>query len=169
MKKALRILFKLLEGVPIIGIPIKVSNLDVIIRKLERKGDLKKAREVREAALKTIPFSHQGPLLRSEGEDKLYKLKDYKAALEIFEKAVDAMHQAPSTYGITAPDRVYAGASQAALFCGKVEKSTEYYFEFAKLVEEFSKDKKLDKALDWHKATMKYLESQLMPKNINLG
>ena len=43
--------------------------MEIVIKKLEQKGDLIKAREVREAALKTIPLSHHGPLLRSEGED----------------------------------------------------------------------------------------------------
>ncbi len=124
---------------------------------------MEKAREVRTTALKTIPVSHQGPLLRSEGEDKLYKQKDSKGALEAFEKAIAAMEQSSSLFGLTAPDRVYAGAAQAALFCGDKEKATKYYFEFAKLVEKFSENKKLENALKWHRDTMKYLESQLMP------
>jgi len=162
MKKVLRILFKILELFPSFGTPIKVVNFENLIKEFEKRGDLEKAREVRTTALKTIPTSHHGPLLRSEGEDKLYKQKDYRGALKAFEKAITAMEQSPSLLGVTAPDRIYAGAAQAALFLGDKEKATKYYFEFASLVVKFSENKKLEKALKWHRDTLKYLESQLM-------
>jgi len=162
MKKALRILFKFLELFPSIGTPIKVVNFENLINEFEKRGDLEKAREVRAKALETIPASHQGPLLRSEGEDKLYKQKDYRGALKAFEKAITAMEKSPSLLGVTAPDHIYAGAAQAALLLKDKEKATKYYFEFAKLVERFSENKKLENALKWHRDTLKYLESQLI-------
>jgi tetratricopeptide (TPR) repeat protein len=167
MKKIIHILFKLLELFPWIGTPMKVVNFERVIREHEKNGNLEKARELRATALKIIPPSHQGPLLRSEGEDKLYKQKDYQGALIAFENAIAVMQQSASLFGVTRPDRVYAGAAQASLFCGDKEKASTYYFEFVKLVEKFSENKKLENALQWHRDTMKYLESQLMSASKN--
>ncbi len=72
------------------------------------------------------------------------------------------MEQAPSLFGRTGPDRVYAGAAQAALYCGDKEKAKKYYFDFENLFEKISENRRHEKIFQWHRDTLKYLESQLI-------
>ncbi len=161
MKKIIRFIFKALEYLPWAGTSIRVANFNSKIGNLEKGHNFKEARKVRSEALKIIPKSHQGPLLRSEGEDRLYRLKDYKGALTAFEQAIVSMEQSPSLYGVSSPDRIYGGAAQAALLNKEDDKAIQHYHEFAKIVEEFSKNKELENALKWHRETLKYLETNL--------
>ena len=140
---------------------MKVVNYESKIKKLEKEGNYEEARKVRSQALESIPSSHQGPLLRSEGEDKLFRQKDYRGALETFERAISSMNQSPALYGVSSPDRIYGCAAQAALLCNETEKAGIHYKEFSEIVENFSKDPKLENALQWHRETLNWLESHL--------
>ena len=164
MKHVFRILLKLLGTLPFIGEPIRVVSLDRQLRALEKENAFQAARELRKKALSKISISHQGPILRSEGEDRLYRLKDYRGALEIFETAISVMGKSASLYGVTSPDRVYAGASQAALKLGDSQKAQKYYHEFAKMVAELSANPKLHGSLAWHTETLGRIQSQINSK-----
>lgn len=140
---------------------MKVINYDNRIRGLEKRNDFDFARDLRKEALQTIPFSHQAPLLRSEGEDLLYRRNACDEALAVFEQAISAMQQAPSMYGMSYPDRIYGGAAQAAIHCNQKEKANKYYQEFSSIVKDLSKDPKLESCLKWHQETLDYLEKYL--------
>jgi len=159
MKIIVRLIYKLFEFIPWAGTPMKVINYELKIKRLERNGNFDEARKVRAEALSSIPPSHQGPLLRSEGEDLLYRQKNYEGALQIFEKAITAMQQSPALYGVSSPDHIYGGAAQAALLCNEIEKASKYYLEFSGMVENYSNDPKLENNLEWHRKTLNFLES----------
>jgi len=105
--------------------------------------------------------SNFGPLLRSEGEDKLYQLKDYEGAFEAFEKAASAMKGSPFLYGVTSPDRVYSGAAQAAVYLGMKKQAQKYYQNLKDLFDSLRKNQKLGSSLEWHKETLKWLEHHI--------
>ena len=157
----IRILLKLFEVLPLIGNQIRVININQKINTLETQNKFQEARKVREQALLEIPSRYHGPLLRSEGEDKLYRLKDYKGALKAFEKAILKIDQSPSLGGVTSPDRVYAGAAQAAIYLNNKEKALKYYFQFADLIKFLNKDPKLKPSLAWHKETLDWLNHHI--------
>jgi tetratricopeptide (TPR) repeat protein len=165
MKHLFQLLLKLLGTLPFIGEPMRVVSLDRQLRALEKENAFQAARELRKKAFSKISISHQGPILRSEGEDRLYRLNDYRGALETFERAISVMGKSASLYGVTSRDRVYAGASQAALKLGDSQKAQKYYHEFAKMVAELSANPKLHGSLAWHTETLRRIESQINSKN----
>jgi tetratricopeptide (TPR) repeat protein len=157
----LHIIFKTAEFLPFIGEPIRATNIDREIRELERHNDLHNARELRKQALSTISLKHQGPILRSEGEDRLYRIHDYQGALEVFEKALSVLDTSPSLYGISSPSQIYAGAARAALLMGDKEKAKQYCRKFSEIVSSFSADPKLKNSLAWHKETLNWLNTHI--------
>jgi hypothetical protein len=157
----LHFIFKMAGFLPIIGEPIRVIVIDQEIGKLERQNEVETAREVRKQALSKMSLKHQGPLLRSEGEDRLHRIHDYQGALEAFERAISVLDMSPSCYGVSSPDRIYAGAAQAALFVGDKEKAKKYYDKFAEIVSRFSANPKLKNSLAWHKETLNWLDTHI--------
>jgi len=71
------------------------------------------------------------------------------------------MERSPSLYGVTSPERVYAGAAQAAVFLGMKEKAQKYYQDFKDLFDSLRKNPKLRNSLEWHKETLKWLEHNI--------
>lgn len=163
MKNIFHLIYKVFELLPWVGTPMKVINYEFKIKRLEKDNNYEKAREIRAEALIKIPASHQAPLLRSEGEDKLYRLQDFKGALSAFEQAIISNNQSSALYGVSSPDRIYGGAAQAAVLCNEKKKAMEHFLEFLKIVESYSKNPKLEGSLQWHRETLKQLESQLLP------
>ncbi len=153
-----RSFLRALGFLPFIGDPVKIINLNQKIKSFEKQGRFEEARTIRKDALVKISPTYHGPLLRSEGDDKLYQLKDYEGALEAFEKAILAMEKSPFLYGVTSPDSVYAGAAQAAVYLGLKEKAKKYYQSFKELFGSLKKNPKLQHSLEWHKETLKWLE-----------
>ena len=164
MKLIARIVITILrffEFLPIIGEPIRVVNINQKIRSLEKKDKLEEAHSIRENALLQVSSQNQGPLLRSEGEDRLYRLKDYQGALEAFEKSMIVMKKSAFLYGVTQSDNVYAGAAQAAVFLSDKDKATKYFDRFVELVDMLSEDKKLEDSLKWHRDTLDWLKHSI--------
>jgi len=154
-------MIKMAGFLPIIGEPIRVIIIDREIGKLESHDQFETAREIRKQALRKISLKHQGPILRSEGEDRLHRMHDYQGALEAFEKALSVLDMSPSSYGVSSPDRIYAGAAQAAVFLGDNEKAKKYYHKFAEIVSLFNANPKLKNSLAWHKETLNWLTTHV--------
>jgi len=164
MKYILHLLYfiiRLAGFLPIIGEPIRVIIIDRDIRKLEERNEFGTARELRKKALSEISLKHQGPLLRSEGEDRLHRMHDYYGALEAFEKALSVLDMSASSYGVSSPDHIYAGAAQAAFLIGDKERAKTYHHKFAEIVSMFSADPKLRNSLTWHQETLKWLNTHI--------
>ena len=156
-----RSFLKALEFLPFIGDSVKIINLNQKIKSLEKQGRFEEARSIRKDALIKISPTYHGPLLRSEGDDKLYQLKDYEGALEAFEKVILAMDKSSFLYGVTSPDSVYAGAAQAAIYLGLKEKAHKYFQNFKDLIDSLKENPKLQHSLEWHKETLKWLENNI--------
>ncbi len=159
-RAVIRFLFWICSLIPGIKYPINASVILVKISKLEAKGEYERARSIRSNALKNLPSSCLGPLWRSEGEDKLYKLKDYKGALDAFVKSLKAMEHSGGMFcGVTSPDRVYYGAAASSIMLGNFADAEKYYKSFVDFVEKLSKNSELD--LEWQTNCVKDLESQI--------
>jgi hypothetical protein len=160
MRTLTRSFLKGLEWLPGIGRGVRVVNLLHAIRHLEDERRWGDARALRRAALEEVAFERSGPLLRSEGEDLLQNRRDPRGALEAFQKAEKAMGLSPALYGVTAPDRVYAGAAQAALAMGQVEMARAYHRKLADLVAELARQSP-PAALPWHHEILAQLDARL--------
>ncbi|MCP4107578.1 MAG: tetratricopeptide repeat protein [Desulfobacteraceae bacterium] len=128
---------------PITYLILRIPSLKVIriyydIKELERKEKFEEAENMRMEGLNTIPFRHTGPLLFSQGNDLLYRRKEYRKALEAFENAIEI-----GIYPLVDPVQIYYGASSAALLTGNHMKAKKYYNEILKWIDFYKSEPKL--------------------------
>jgi hypothetical protein len=154
-------LLKVLELLPGIGQSLRVVNLMHAIRHREEERKWAEARAMRSAALKQVAAARSAPLWRSEGEDLLHNRHDPAAALEAFQRAENALGLSPALYGVSAPDRIFAGAAQAALALGDVEAAHAYFRKFSEVSAQLSQHVKDPAALAWHQEVLAKLKRQL--------
>jgi hypothetical protein len=154
-------LLKVLELLPGIGQSLRVVNVMHAIRRREEERKWAEARALRSAALKQVAAARSAPLWRSEGEDLLHNRHDPTAALAAFQRAEKALSLSLSLYGVSAPDRIFAGAAQAALALGDVEAAREYFQKFAAVAAELFRQGKDPAALAWHQEMLAKLKRQL--------
>jgi hypothetical protein len=161
MRALTRSFLGLLELLPGIGRGVRVVNRLHAIRRLEEAKQWGEARALRRATLDEVAFSRSGPLWRSEGEDRLYNKREYAAALEAFQTAEKAMGLSSALYGVTAPDRVYAGAAQAALLAGQIATAQAYTRKLSVLVADLAQKGQDREALQWHQSILEKLQREL--------
>jgi hypothetical protein len=154
---------RFLELLPGIGRSIRVVNRLHAIRRLEEERRWAEARALRATALKEADATRAAPLWRSEGEDLLHNRKEYAAALEAFRRAEQAVRLSPALSGVSAPDRILAGAAQAALLAGDLEAARAYTAKLTDLVAELARQEKDPAALAWHRDLLEKLARQLPP------
>ncbi len=157
----LRSLFRVLGRAPLVGVYVRVIGADNAIRRLERGGKEAEARRLRAEALRWAPAKAAGPLWRSEGQDLLYRRKDYEGALAAFEKAIEGLDGSAALVGVTRPDLVYAGAAQAALMAGQCGRASTYTEVFARKLAELEEQGKGRLDLAWHRDVLSWLRSRL--------
>jgi len=161
MRAMVQPLLKVLEWLPGIGQSLRVVNLMHAIRRLEEERNWAEARALRSAALKQAAVGRSAPLWRSEGEDLLHNRHDPAAALAAFQRAEKALDLSPALYGVSAPDRIYAGAAQAALALGKIEAACAYLRKFSEVTAHLSRQGMDPAALAWHHEVLAKLKRQL--------
>lgn len=152
-----------LELLPGIGRSIRVVNKMHAIRRLEGERRWAEARALRTAALQETDPSRSAPLWRSEGEDLLHNRRDYPAALEAFRKAERALGRSSALLGVSAPDRIYAGAAQAALLAGDLEAARACMEKLSALIAELARQGQPAAALAPYRELLETLERQLPP------
>ncbi len=152
---------KMLELLPGIGQSVRVVNQIHAIRRLEAERKWVEARALRSTALKQAAAARSAPLWRMEGEDLLYNRRDPAAALAAFQRAEKALGLSSALYGVSAPDRIFAGAAQAALALGNVEEARAYLRRFSDVAAELSRQGEDPAALAWHQETIANLKRQL--------
>lgn len=150
--------FSLSKIIPNWGNSIRSIEISQKIENYEKKGEYGTARRIRSKALKQLPSYCLGPLWRSEGEDKLYQFKDYKGALDSFEKSIAVMEKS-GMFGVTSPDRVYYGAALSCLMLSDKNGAEKYYTLFKELVEKLAENKNLN--LEWQLNGIKYLKQEI--------
>lgn len=156
-------LLRFLELLPGIGRSIRVVNRLHAIRRLEDSRQWAEARTLRSAALKETDSARAAPLWRSEGEDLLHNRRDYPAALEAFRQAERALGRSSALFGVTAPDRIYAGAAQAAFLAGDLEAARAYAERLAVLVAELARQGQDPATLAPYRDLLEALSRQLPP------
>lgn len=161
MRALAQSLLKMLELLPGIGQSVRVVNVMHAIRRREEERKWAEARALRSAALKQVAAARSAPLWRSEGEDLLNNRRDPAAALVAFQRAEKALGLSSSLYGVSAPDRIFAGAAQAALALGNVEEARAYLRKFSDVAAELSRQGADPAALAWHQEMMANLKRQL--------
>lgn len=150
-----------LSPLPIIGEPIHALNVYHKIKSLEKSGRFKEAKIVRKRATATLNPDYQGPILRSEGEDKLYRLKDYEGAIEVFEKAEITIEKSSFLYGVSQPAGVLSGIAIAAVRMGDKKKSIVYRDKLIVMYEGLKKITKKKKSLKWYEETIDWLNNAI--------
>lgn len=161
MRAITQSLLKILELLPGIGQSVRVVNAMHAIRRLEEERNWSEARALRGAVLKQVAVGRSAPLWRLEGEDLLYNRRDPAAALAAFQRAAHALGLSSSLYGVAAPDRIFAGAAQAALALGKRDEALLHFRKFSELVAELSRQGMGPEALAWHQDVLAKLKKQL--------
>jgi tetratricopeptide (TPR) repeat protein len=161
MKAITQSLLKVLELLPGIGQSLRVINMMHAIRRREEERKWAEARALRSAALKQVAAGRSAPLWRSEGEDLLYNRRDPAGALAAFQHAEHALVLSSSLYGVAAPDRIFAGAAQAALALGKRDEALAHFRKLSELVAELSRHGMRPDALAWHQEVLAKLKQQL--------
>lgn len=161
MRAMAQSLLKMLELLPGIGQSVRVVNQMHAIRRLEAERKWVEARALRSAALKQVAVGRSAPLWRMEGEDLLYNRRDPAAALAAFQRAEKALGLSSALYGVSAPDRIFAGAAQAALALGNVEEARAYLRRFSDVAAELSRQGIDSAALAWHQGILAKLTQQL--------
>ena len=156
---------RLLPWVPGIGEHVQVLEVDTQIRRLEDVENFVEARALRTAALKRLPSWSLGPIWRSEGEDRLWRLSDYRGALDAFEKAIGAVDQSPSMYGVTAPERVFCGAAVAAVMVGDHVRGRRYFDKLTDLLSYLGRSPSLADHVDAYTEVRAWLERSLSESN----
>ena len=156
-----RSLLRVLEWLPGIGQSLHVVNVMHAIRRFEEERNWPEARALRSAALKQAAVGRSAPLWRSEGEDLLYNRHDPAEALAAFQRAEKALDLSPILYGVSAPDRIYAGAAQAALGLREVEAARAYFRKFSDVTAQLSRQGVDPVALAWHQEILTKIKQQL--------
>lgn len=141
--------------------PVDALMVHLEIESLEKKGKYEEARKIRAAAISTVKTKYQGPILRSDGQDKLYRLNDYKGAIEAFEKAEIAMEGSPFLYGVSQPHSVISGVAIAAVYSGNIDKATAYRDKFQDLYQRLKKESPSSDSLKWFKETIAWLNNAI--------
>jgi tetratricopeptide (TPR) repeat protein len=167
MNTFIKYIFGIFHLLPGLRKPIKSVELMHQIDNLEKNNQLEEARRFRKKAILKTPFKYRAPLLKSEGEDQLYRICNYKEALRNFEEAIDALQQCPALFGASSPDRIYAGAAIASIYTQQKEKAEKYYSEFSEIVEEFENSSISASSFKWHIETKAWLESQIFNRDHN--
>lgn len=134
VKPFTRVGLRLMRWLPGIGRGFEMADVETEIARLEGGERFAEARALRTTTLERLPAWCLGPLWRSEGEDRLWRLHDYAGALDAFEKAMTAADGSPVTYGVTAPDRVFCGAAVAAVMVGDHVRARRYHAKLADLL-----------------------------------
>ena len=129
-RKAGRSVIALLEWMPGFRKPVRTLRVLGEVDELEREEKFDEARALRSRALRETEDSHAAALWRSEGSDLLYRLKDYRAALDAFEHAIQSLETSPAMYGVALPDHVYYGAAVAAVMVGDKAKAARHSEQF---------------------------------------
>jgi len=161
LNKLNKIILTTLAPLPIIGEPIRALKIYHEIKRLEKNGKFEEAKVVREKAIATVNPDYQGPILRSEGQDRLYRLKDYEGAINAFEKAEIAMDKSDFLYGVSKPDGILSGIAIAAVHLGDKDKAIAYRDKFIKLYDGLKQHVKSEDSLKWHKETISWLNKAI--------
>ena len=151
----------MLSPIPIIGEPMKALDTYHKIKSLEKENKLNKARILRDKALTTLNPKYLGPILRLEGMDKLYRLKDYKGAITALEKAESTLEVSPTFYGVSQPDAILSGIAISAYYLGDIEKAKLYRDKFVELYKGLKKYSKREGAFKWHENTIRCLNKSI--------
>ena len=159
-----KMILTILAPLPLIGEPIRALKVYHKIKSLEKEKKYEEARIVRKKAILAVNENYQGPILRSEGQDKLYRLKDYKGAIKAFEKAEIAMHKSAFLYGVSQPDGVLSGIAIAAVRLGDLDKAIAYLDKFTTLYDGLKKHTKKKNSLKWHEETIAWLSDAIDAK-----
>jgi hypothetical protein len=154
-------LLRFLELLPWIGQSVRVVNRLHVIRRLEEERRWPEARALRASLLREVAFARSAPLWRSEGEDLLHNRKNYPAALEAFATAERAMHQSPALFGVAAPDRIYAGAAQAALLAGEFTRARLYRDRLETVISDLARRGTAPEQLQAHRTLLVELDARL--------
>lgn len=151
----------ILAPLPLIGEQIRALNVYRKIKSLEKAGKFDEARIAREKAIATVNTNYQGPILRSEGQDRLYRLKNYEGAIKAFEKAEIAMDKSDFLYGVSQPDGVLLGIAIAAVRVGDKDKAKVYLDKYINLNNGLKKYTKKKESLKWHEETIAWLNNAI--------
>ncbi len=129
---------------PIFQLPVlKPISIKSQIDKLERIGEIEKARILRKDWLKKLPHKYTAALWRSEGDDLLYKQEKYEESLAAYKNSMSALELSPSNVGVTDPLRLYFGAAVSAVMVGEIDNAEKYLNEFLPIYNSFIQDKKV--------------------------
>lgn len=162
-RKVLRWFLSPLWLVPAFRTSMRILRSVDRIDDFERQEEFEQARALRTELLHDTKDAHSAPLWRSEGNDRLYRIRDYQGALQAFERAMTSLDRSPSLYGVALPDQIYYGAAVAAVMLGDKTKGARYGQECASLVRAYKSDASLSKS-EYVKQLdegLKWLQSQL--------
>ncbi len=134
-----------------------------MVRKFEKENRYEEARKVRKEWIERLPFAKTGFLWHSEGEDRLYNLKDHKGALEAFEKSMESSKYRGEYIAVVNPLNLYYGASVASVRVGNLEKAEKYYNELMKWKDilQSGPDLHLEKYISRYDEGLKWLQEQI--------
>jgi hypothetical protein len=135
------------------------------IDRLEAASKLDEARAVRQRALATVDPSVTAPLWCSEGFDRLRR-EDMAGALEAFETGIARLDGSAAVYGVAEPDRLYYGATVAAIKTGKIETARHYYARLASLLasmSEVARQHKLEDPTRQWDASLEWIRARIGP------
>jgi hypothetical protein len=154
---------QLLGWMPGLRKPFGALRLVGEIEELEREEKFEEARVLRSRALRETDSSRAAALWRSEGSDRLYRLKDYSGALDAFEHAIDALEKSPAMYGVALPDQIYYGAAVAAVMIGNQAKAARYCGEFEEVLRSYRSNLALRDSdyVQHHEDGLEWLRSRL--------
>ena len=155
---------KILSPIPVIGEPMKALDMYHKVKFLENASQFNKAQALRDKAVSSLKPKYLGPILRSEGMDKLYRLKDYKSAIKSLEKAENTLKVSPMFYGVSQPDAILSGIAISAYYLGDIEKAQVYRDKFVELYEGMKKYSKREGAFKWHENTIRWLNKSINSK-----
>ena len=139
------------------------------IKSLEKKGKYEEARRKRSTAILTIKTEYLGPILRSEGYDKLYRLNDYDGAIKAFQMAEIAMEGSPFLYGVSEPHSVISGVAIAAVYNGDIEKAIAYRDKLSEMYERWKKEFPSSDSLKWFDKTITWINNAIIEKTAKDG
>ena len=156
-----KIILTVLAPLPIIGESIRALKIYHKIISLEKLKKFEEARIVRKKEILKINPKYQGPILRSEGQDKLYRLKNYEGAIKAFEKAEIVMEKSAFLYGVSQPDGILSGIAIAAVLLGDIKKAIVYRDKFIAMYNGLKEITKKKDSLKWHEETIAWLNNAI--------
>jgi hypothetical protein len=137
------------------------------IESLEKSGEFEEARQVRLKALTTLKQKYKGPFHISEGQDRLYRLHDYKGAINSFEKAELTIDKSTNLFGrdISQPDSALSGIAIAAIILNDVDKAKIYCGKLVAFYNGLEKNKCSDDWLKHLSETLNWLNQEIIKKS----